>query len=153
MGREGRINNLAGVNVAAIPLTMAYLSVWTILPLQRHPFYFPDSFELRRQDYKVLAAAFYSEEKFKNYDKEFWSALSRSSRRQGRLIAWYYPLVILEGLSFGWLATNYGKLKRNKIYSLLADRLLLPNISEWHVLLTAFVFPGNESYRHGRHLI
>lgn len=125
----------------AIPLVIAYVLVWTVPPLKTHPFYFSDTYQLRRQDYKVVATAFYSEQQFKDYGQDFWKALTRSSRRQGRLLAWYYVLVSLQGLGFGWLASQYGRYKGNRVYSWLADRLLFPQISEWHVLLTPFIFP------------
>jgi len=39
----------------------------------------------------------------------------------------------------------YGRLKRSKAYSKLADLYLLPHISQWYVLLTPFTFPDRRT--------
>jgi len=65
------------------------------------------------------------------------------------MLFWLYLAVIVEGLFFGFLGANYGKYQRNRLYNLLAESLLLPNISEWHLLLTPFVFPDKKAIVRG----
>src|SRR6266550_976839 len=76
---------------------------------------------------------------------QFWPAFTRCSRRQARLLVWFYVAVCGEGLLFGFLSANYGKYQHYGLYNILAEGLLLPNISEWHLLLTPFVFPNKEA--------
>jgi hypothetical protein len=77
--------------------------------------------------------------------EEFWKAFTRSSRRQGRLLVWYYGFVVGEALLLSFLIRRYGKFRGNQFYSKFADTLLLPNISQWHVLLTPFIFPDRKA--------
>src|SRR5258708_18075105 len=120
------------------------LLVWYVPLFNAWPFPVEGTSQQRRADYRIVTSALYSEAQFNKFDSsgEFWPAFTHCLRRQARLLFWFYLAVFGEGLLFGFLSTNYGKYQRNKLYSLLADGLLLPNISEWHVLLTPFVFPG-----------
>lgn len=133
------------VITAALPLVLATLSVWYLPLVKTVPLSFPDSSDLRGADYKLVLSAIYSEDRFRASEEAFWSAFVRSSRRQGRLLFWYYGFVIGEAVLLSYLVLQYGKLKGNKLYSWLADTLFLPNISQWHVLLTPFIFPGRKA--------
>ena len=97
---------------------------------------------------------------FKEYGSTFWKAFWRVVERQGRTICWYYVLCVLFAFLSGWASIRYGKLKEwrpfswVKRYRLLrdwapyvrfADLYLLPHISQWHVILTAFTFPDPET--------
>jgi hypothetical protein len=53
---------------------------------------------------------------------------------------WYYLLTATLGLIFGYLAGSYGRFKSNRLYRWFADKFLFSRISEWHPLLTPFVF-------------
>lgn len=92
------------------------------------------------QDYKLVASCLYSEQTFRDSKQAFWDSFGRVARRQSRFLGWYYVLVMGEGLVVGVLAGHYGRFKRNRVYSWMADKILLPSISEWHPLLTPFVF-------------
>jgi hypothetical protein len=100
---------------------------------------------LRRSDYKEVIASLYSEEEFRTSKTEFWPAFSRCSRRQGRLICWYILAIILEAWLAGKLAANHGKYKDNTVYKWLADKFLFSYISEWHPLLTPYLFVEKET--------
>jgi hypothetical protein len=134
------------VTSAVLPFILAYLLAWFVPPFNAHPFFVTDNTsKLRRADYETVASAFYSEQMFKEFGKEFWSAFSRSSRRQARLLSWFYILVVAEALTLSYLISEYGRFKTNRLYSMLADSVFLPNISQWHVLLTPFIFPGRKA--------
>ena len=100
---------------------------------------------------------------------ENWQALSRVFRRQMRFLAWYFAASALEGWLFGYLASKYGdwqlakpgerqagyakrsfkvRLKRlpRRVYDAVAAKLILPNISEWHMLLTDFSWPKRAGF-------
>jgi hypothetical protein len=101
--------------------------------------------ELRRSDYRLLTSALYSEEDYRNSKKDFWPAFTRSSRRQARLIAWYILLIALEAWVAGRLAANYAKYRSFWLYSWLADKFLFSYISEWHPLLTPYMFVDKDT--------
>ena len=135
--------------ISSVPFVAAYLMVWFVPVAQQHPFHFDDTVQLRRADYKVLVSAMYSEQEFSKSKAEFWPALTRASRRQGRLLTWYLIWVILLALIMGMIARNIprwrkhkGK-RRYKLLNLVSDKILFPYISQWHVLLTAFMVPGS----------
>jgi hypothetical protein len=133
------------VITAILPFLLALLLVWIAWPFNVHPFSVGgNNDQLRRADYKIVLSSFYSEQTFHASGEEFWKALTRSSRRQGRLIFWYYGFVIGESLFLSFLVRRYGKFRGNRLYSKFADTLLLPNVSQWHVLLTPFIFPDRK---------
>lgn len=135
--------------IAGVPFLFAYLMVWFVPFAQQHPFHLDDTVQLRRADYKVLVSAMYSEQEFSKSKAEFWPALTRASRRQGRLLAWYLIWVISLALVMGFIARNIPHWRKNKgksrykLLNLVSDKLLFPYISPWHVLLTAFMVPGS----------
>jgi hypothetical protein len=128
-----------------LPFLLASSLAWVAWPFNAHPFSVRGNDELRRADYKLVASAFYSEQTFHASGEDFWKALTRSARRQGRLLVWYYGFVVGEALLLSFLILRYGKFKGNRVYSKFADTLLLPNISQWHVLLTPFIFPDRRA--------
>jgi len=132
---------------AAIPFVITMLLVWYVPIFNAWPFPVRGSAQDRRSDYRIVTSALYSEAQFDHLNSrgEFWPAFTRCSRRQVRLLFWFYLALVGEGWLFGFLSTNYGKYRRNRFYDVLAGGLLLPNISEWHVLLTPFVFPDKKA--------
>jgi len=133
-----------GVMSTVVPLALTLVLVWTISPFDGHPFTFSDTAQVRRADYKLVASALYSEGVFRQSGDAFWKAMTRTGRRQGRFLVWYYLLVIAEGMTVGVLSVSYpaltGRRWYNRCYKWSAEKVLLPNISEWHVLLTPFFF-------------
>jgi hypothetical protein len=79
-----------------------------------------------------------------------WQALNRVLRRQARFLTWYFVLIALEGVCFGLLARRYGDWQRTlrapryRVRLWLIRTFILPNISEWHLLLTSFNWPRRE---------
>lgn len=127
------------VGIAFLPFVLALGLIWTVeRPFGMYPFNFDDTVAQRRADYKMVFAGFYDEEVFRKQQSEFWKATTRVLRRQGRMLTWYYTLLLAEALLLGWLSLNYGRFYSNKYYAWFADNVLLPNIEEWHLLLTPF---------------
>jgi hypothetical protein len=132
------------VVVCIVPLALA-IAIVRHTPFGRHPFSFDDTWAQRGSDYRTILLTSYSDH-FAASREEFWAAITRATKRQARLLSWHFALVSLEALSLGFLATKWGhvqpKLAAWPRADGLATRLLLRNISEWHVLLTNFLFPG-----------
>lgn len=80
-----------------------------------------------------------------------WAALNRVLRRQTRFLSLYFAFLAAEGMAFGFLASKYGDWQeiRGKgaraalvrAYLWIGRKFILPNISEWHMLLTSFNAP------------
>lgn len=124
----------------AVVYGAALWAVWCWPGCKAHPFSFPDTASLRTTDYQTVASGLYSEAIFKEYRSEFWDALDRTLERQGRFLCWYYVFVLSLALASGLGIKNYGKLRRNKLFTGVADFYLLPHISQWYVVLTPFAF-------------
>jgi hypothetical protein len=80
----------------------------------------------------------------------YWSTLDRVLRRQSRFLTWFFLVTFAEGLAFGLFASKYGdwlgsgnshQNKLIQLYAWFTRKFVLPNISEWHVLLTGFNWP------------
>ena len=127
--------------VALLPLSFALVGCWYFPVMKSFPFRVKDNtVELRRSDYRIVTSALYSEEEFRNSNKEFWPALTRCSRRQARIITWYVFAIVLEAFIAGKLAADYAKFRGIRPYQWLADKFLFSYISEWHPLLTPYLF-------------
>jgi hypothetical protein len=80
-----------------------------------------------------------------------WAALNRVLRRQARFLSWYFAFLAAEGMAFGFLASKYGDWQEItgtgpraafvRAYLWIGRKFILPNISEWHMLLTSFNVP------------
>lgn len=133
------------VLVTILPFSLTLAASWYLPVVSDIPFPVNhNTVEERRTDYKTVIAGLYSESEFKASKEEFWHAFTRCSRRQGRLVLWYFFLVGLEACVVGWLASKYARFSRNRVYRWLADRVLFPFISEWHPLLSPYLhlLPG-----------
>jgi hypothetical protein len=132
--------------VAVIPFVLALLGTWFVPGMTLFPFKVAENSSYsRRTDYKLVTSALYSDQEFRNSEKQFWPAFTRCSRRQARLIFWYVLLIALEAWSAGALAERYAKYRRNPLYEWLADKFLFSYISEWHPLLTPYVFVDKQT--------
>lgn len=127
------------VVTALVPFLLALLVVWHIPFLNRFPVEaaYP---ELKAQDYQLVASCIYSENIFVQKTQAFWQALDRTLPRQALFLFWYYLLTALMASALGYLTASYRKLGSNRSYRWFANKFLFPYISEWHPLLTSFVF-------------
>jgi hypothetical protein len=132
------------VVTAIIPFLLALIVVWYIPGLNRFPFRAPH-FELKAQEYKLVASCLYSESIFTQNTSAFWQALGRTLQRQWLFLFWYYLLTALTAVGLGYLAASYGKFGSNRYYRWFANKFLFPRISEWHPLFTAFVFADKQT--------
>ena len=157
------------VAVALLPFAIALFGVWN-LPVMRHlPFPIAEGTAAERtQDYQrvttILTASDASKLLLSNppgnpagntadaSNDANWRSLSRVIRRQARFLTWYFAFIALEGVCFGLLARRYGDwrdrarrhARRYRVPLWLIRTFILPNISEWHLLLTSFNWPRRE---------
>jgi hypothetical protein len=129
---------------AVVTLFISYviglMLVWHVPGCKSWPLIFSDSPTLRIKDYESVLGGMYSEAVFKADPEAFWVAAWRTCQRQGRVLFWYYVAVIVFALLSGWAIKNYGRFRRFKLYVWLMEFLLMPHVSQWHVLLTPFTF-------------
>jgi len=150
------------VAVALLPFAFALFGVWN-LPVMKHlPFPIVEgTASERRQDYHRVATLLASSDASRlllsnppaaqsspQANDANWRSLNRVLRRQARFLAWYFAMIGLEGVCFGLLAGRYGdwqsRATRYRVRLWLIRTFILPNISEWHLLLTSFNWPKRE---------
>jgi hypothetical protein len=160
------------VAVALVPFALALCATWHIDPMRHHPFAIADeSAVLRQQDYRDVFAILTSSDASKLLHRELagqqthdasWAAIGRVLHRQARFLFWYFVFSALEGWFFGYLASKYGDWHLNdeelrqkstsvkrmllRLFNWSASKLILPNVSEWHMLLTDFNWPKRDKF-------
>jgi len=137
---------VVGVFVAGLPFVLTTVLFWSgCIGGSSVPFRLDDSHLQKVTDYHTVFTAAYSDHYFTDHQAESWEALKRVCKRQADFLAWNYGFLFLETLVFILLVSFYGNWRNFKPYAWLASRVLLPAVSEWHVLLTDFTFPENRS--------
>jgi hypothetical protein len=131
---------------AILPFSLALALSWTICV---QPFGVPGkSSTERRQAYRTVIAVAINDKALEEVGQRsaYWSAANQVIRRQARLLFWYYLLVLLEAYVYARLSANYGLWRatlkgwQRRLYLSIADKILLPSVSEWHLLLTPFYY-------------
>jgi hypothetical protein len=149
------------VAVALVPFALALIGVWTLPVLRHHPFPIREgTLAERRLDYRRVGEMLLTSDLSKLAAcnpaapcpaiQSYWSSLDLVLRRQARFLSWYFLFTFAEGLAFGLFASKYGDWRATaqtrhnpliRLYSWFTRKFVLPNISEWHVLLTGFNWP------------
>jgi hypothetical protein len=62
-----------------------------------------------------------------------------------RILMVYYAFLILEAVLLGWFSSQYGALRKHRIRGWILEKLLVPSISEWYMILTTFAQPQRGS--------
>lgn len=128
-----------------VPFAVALLLVKWVYWFGHNPFPFGDSSHLRWEDYKTVFTASYSEKLFEDFlhtdSDAFWQTALRVCKRQFRLLTWYYVASAVQAVVIGLSTYFYGDLRQYKTYEFLARKFVIPNLSEWHVMLTPFTHP------------
>lgn len=129
---------VAGVFVAGLPFAVTFFLFWAgwIGGI--------DSHAQTVADYHVVFDAAYSDHYLADHEQASWDAVARVYHRQANFLAWNYFFLSLEIAGFIVLIHYYWYLKRNSLYRWFAAHVLLPAVSEWHILLTDFNFPPRE---------
>jgi Family of unknown function (DUF6338) len=126
-----------------VPFAIALFLVEFIHWFGQHPFKFDDSSALRWSDYKTVFSVSYSEKIYEHLletaNDSFWQTALRVMKRQSRLVVWFYAASALIAMISGYVTYKYGDWRHNKTYEFLARKFIIPNVSEWHLMLTPFV--------------
>jgi hypothetical protein len=122
-----------------------WLAMWLVWTVAAWPFPTRESSQQRRQAYRIVYSSLNSDKALDAAvsNGTFWPAANSALRRQTRFLVWYYAVVCLEAGIFCWLAFRYSRFRKKRIYNFFAEHLLLPGISEWHVILTDFAIPSD----------
>lgn len=139
------------VRASILPFLIALVLVWTVA---NWPFGVRQASSVdRREAYRTVVGSAMSDKILgeQGQNHVYWAAINQVIRRQARFLVWYYILVLLEAWIFAWLTRNYGRWSgtgsgslrgfRRRQYLWTATNVLLPTLSEWHVLLTPFSYP------------
>jgi hypothetical protein len=148
------------VAVALLPFAVALLGVWYLPVMKHYPFPVAEgTFAERRQDYRRVAGLLTSSDASRFLvqnppsassvaNEANWHSLNLVLRRQARFLTWYFVAIVLEGCAFGASARKYGdwqsKAPKYRLRLWAMRTFVLPNISEWHLLLTDFNWPTHE---------
>ncbi|WP_263355798.1 hypothetical protein [Acidicapsa ligni] len=154
------------VAVALLPFAFALAGVWFFPVMRHHPFQIREgTYTERRIDYHHASELLVTSDLSKLLGcgqqpepcparNHYWHSVDRVLRRQARFLSWYYIAIFAEGLIFGLSASKYGdwqsKAGRSRhrrfaaAYNWVTRKFILPNISEWHVLLTDFNWPKKD---------
>jgi hypothetical protein len=124
---------------------LALLLVYHVPIIKDHPYGFADSVQLRESDYKIVLSSLHSDKMFEKYEAQLWDAAPRIEMRQARFFFWYFLSVVAFAALMGAMSRRYGQLSRYAPFRLFADWYLLRHISQWHPLLTSFVFPDKKT--------
>jgi hypothetical protein len=127
-----------------VPFCVAAILVKTFYWFGHHPFPFDDSAALRWNDYKTVFSASYSEKLYEGFlqanNDAFWQTVLRVIKRQSRIATWFYAASAIQAVIIGAVTANFGRLRKNQTFDFIARKFIIPNISEWHVMLTPFTF-------------
>jgi hypothetical protein len=150
------------VAVALLPFALALAGVWYLPVIRHHPFAIREGTDAeRREDYRRAGQMLFTSDLAKltgcspllapcQAADTYWNSLNLVLRRQARFLSWYFVFTFAEGWAFGLFAGKYGAWQRTarnehnlwvRLYDWFTRRFVLPNISEWHVLLTGFNWP------------
>jgi hypothetical protein len=136
------------VAVAFLPFAMALFGVWYLPVIKHYPFAVVEgTFSERRQDYHRIASLLTSSDASRllvsnpssapsSANAANWQALNRVLRRHARFFFWYFVAIAIEA----WES----EAARYRLRLWLMRTFVLPNISEWHLLLTDFNWPRRE---------
>lgn len=150
------------VAVALLPFALTLAGVWYLPILRHHPFAISEGTNSERStDYRRVGEMLLTADLPKltgcgpslvpcSAAQAYWDSFDHVLRRQARFLSWYFLAIFVEGWAFGLLAGNYGRWQHTagkrgsaalQFYEWFTRRFVLPNISEWHVLLTGFNWP------------
>ncbi len=129
----------AAIFIAAVPL--AFAAAWAVA-----------GGTLRREgglaDLANVFSGLYSEKFFETNRQTFFSSLHAFAWMNFSLLWRLYLLVVVNGLAFNGLIRNYNRIwnrwRKGRLKApvdFLLDSIVLPRISEWHVLLSGMRLP------------
>jgi hypothetical protein len=131
-----------GLLWSLIPLSLAWLSRHTG-PVSVSP--------SSKFDVETFFSGLYSDSLFREHTKDFFSSASGFIRFNACILLRMYSLVVIAAITFNLLIKRYGRLRywmstrpwASKLRPVLAT-IILPHISEWHIILSPILLPSQE---------
>jgi hypothetical protein len=133
----------AGIAVVLLPFCAALLFSHLFWFVGHWPFPISESGISKHVDYRVVASGLYSEKFFDDQPSQFWVAVGHVCMHQTRFLFWDYVFLLIESVIVSWLTASYGSFRQVWLFERLVGKWLLRRASQWHVLLTPFLFPAN----------
>jgi hypothetical protein len=134
-----------GLVVVAVPILGTFLLTHVFWFFGHHPFPLNEGTEASvGRDYKVAIMALQSDSYLVHNESSVWSAVEHIKWRQLRFLTWTYVLLGIECGAFTYLVYHYGRLRKYLWYRLIS-KIFIQSVSEWHVLLTSYVFDPSEN--------
>lgn len=132
---------VSGVGVIFIPFCVTVLLSWQIWYVGHRPFPSAQSVAEKYGDYRTVFSAMYSEAYFRDHYDFCWNAIGHVVLDQARFLLWLYVLLGVQIAVVNVATVYFGELSRFPVYRKTFGRWLLARLSQWHVLLTGFMFP------------
>ena len=134
-----------GLVVAAIPIFSTFLLTHLFWFFGHHPFPLNESADLSvGRDYKIVIMGLQSDSYLVHNESSVWLAVEHIKWRQLRFLTWTYILLATECGLFTFLVYNYGRFRKYLAYRWIS-KIFIQSVSEWHVLLTSYVFDPSEN--------
>ena len=76
---------------------------------------------------------------------EYQGAGGRVLAAGEKMLLLYYLLLVVEAILLGWLCSQYGALRKRRVVGRILEKLLVPSISEWYMILTTFAQPERDA--------
>jgi hypothetical protein len=125
---------------ALISIAPFALALWVTFHVSTSPS--PQAWTDHKQ---LLHAAAYGENAAKMDSSALWALATRVAMGHVHFFLWYWPAIALEALLLGLAGRQYGEWCRRgaarTLYGHVAAAIILPLVSEWHLLLTPFILP------------
>jgi hypothetical protein len=135
---------LYGLTVAFIPIAAVWGCSHVCYFFGHYPFTLPtNDYSRKWDDYHSIVLALTSDSYFKEHSTDVWNAVYRAQHHQARFLFWMYTILCLQTALSVFLIRNYGRLQRFRLYK-SASGFIVGRVSEWHLLLTAFLFDPSE---------
>lgn len=135
---------LYGLTVAIIPIGIVWVCSHLSYFLGHYPFALPiGDYPRKWADYHNIVLAMISDSYFKDHSGGVWDSVYRAQHHQARFLFWMYIVLGFQVAIWSSLLKNYGRLQRFSLYKRISP-FLIGRVSEWHLLLTAFLFHPSE---------
>ena len=130
-----------GATVVFLPLALAWILCHSSYFVGHHPFPLNETAaQTQRADYRTAITALQSDHYFEANNAQVWDALEHIKLRQARFLFWTYLFLVLECTGAILLMSNYGRLRKWRLYRWISAPLF-KRVSPWHILFTTYTFP------------
>lgn len=135
---------LYGLIVAFLPIGIVFAFSHLWYSIGNYPFALPAGDYARKwHDYHTIVLALMSDSFFKGHSAEVWNSVYRAQHLQARFLFWMYIVFGIQTATWVSLLKYYGRLQQFRLYRSVSP-FIVGRVSEWHLLLTTFLFHPSE---------